>query len=157
MTKDVILSISGLHLENLNGSQADEPIEVITPANYFFRNGKHFILYDEVMEGMSGVTKNKIKISGSNLLEIKKNGITSAHMIFEKDKKNLTYYDTPFGQLLLGVDTTYMSVEETETDIDIRVEYGLDVNHEPLADCKIRMNIKAKEAGTFTMRENMKF
>ena len=40
MTKDVLISISGLHysVDEENGA---EPLEVITPASYYFKNGKH--------------------------------------------------------------------------------------------------------------------
>lgn len=156
VTRDVILSIAGLHLEALEGETDQSPIEVITPASYFYRNGKHYILYEEVVEGSAEITKNKIKITGDYLLEIKKSGVVNAHMVFERDKKNLTCYETPYGQLVLGVDTTFLQVIETEDNIDIKVKYRLDVNHEPLADCLIRMNIKSKKSGTFVMKEALK-
>ena len=80
-----ILKLVGL--ENISEEES-EAIEVVTPANYYCKNGKHYILYDEVTEGISGVTKNKIKISGEDSLEIMKSGISNAHMIFERNKKN---------------------------------------------------------------------
>lgn len=153
MTKDVLVSISGLHLdmvENISEEES-EAIEVVTPANYYCKNGKHYILYDEVTEGISGVTKNKIKISGEDSLEIMKSGISNAHMIFEKNKKNLTYYQTPYGQMLVGVNTKNMEITVTEKKIDVSVDYELDVNHEPLADCKIKMNITSKDSGDFSV------
>ena len=83
------------------------------------------------MEGMPGTIKNKIKITGSDSLEIMKTGISNAHMIFEKNKKNLTYYQTPYGQMLIGVNTKNMEVNVTDDNIGVRVDYELDVNHEP--------------------------
>ena len=80
MTKDVLLTISGLHYSNYPGEEEEdednEPIEVITPAMYYLKNGKHYVVYDEVLEGLPGITKNKIRIAGNNLLEIKKSGHT---------------------------------------------------------------------------------
>ena len=75
--------------------------------------------------------KNKIKITGSDSLEIMKTGISNAHMIFEKNKKNLTYYQTPYGQMLIGVNTKNMEVNVTDDNLGVRVDYELDVNHEP--------------------------
>ena len=75
-----------------------DAIEVVTPASYYCRGGKHYILYDEVMEGMPGTIKNRIKITGTDSVEIVKSGLSSSHMIFEKNRKNLTYYRTPYGQ-----------------------------------------------------------
>ncbi|MGO5053773.1 DUF1934 domain-containing protein [Lachnospiraceae bacterium LCP25S3_G4] len=153
MTKDVLVSISGLHFDMLSEQSykedelGDETIEVITPANYFCKNGKHYVIYDEIAEGGQGSTKNKIKITGTDTLEIIKSGLLNAHMVFERNKKNLTYYNTPFGQMLIGVNTKNMNILVSEDDISVKVDYELDLNHSPLADCRIRLTIKSKEAG----------
>ena len=136
MTQDVLLTISGLHdmaFADPEENEENEPIEVITPASYYWKNGKHYILYDEVMEGIPGVVKNKIKITGEDSMEIMKSGIT-----------NVTYYDTPYGQLHVGIHTRKLDVNVDDERIDIAVEYGLDVNHEATADCRIAMSIRPK-------------
>ena len=124
----------------------DDVIEVVTPATYYLKNGKHYIIYDEVIEGVSDTIKNKIKISETDSLEIMKSGLSNTHMIFEKNKKNLTYYKTPYGQMLVGVNTRNMEIEVSDEKIKVQVDYELDVNHEPLANCKIRMNIEIGRA-----------
>ena len=151
MTKDVLVSISGLHTDIITGmtDEENEAIEVVTPGSYYCRNGKHYVIYDEVMEGMPGTIKNKIKITGTDGLEIMKTGISNAHMIFEKNKKNLTYYQTPYGQMLIGVNTKNMEVNVTDENIGVSVDYELDVNHEPLADCRIKMEIYSKGSDPF--------
>ena len=147
MTQDVLLTISGLHdmaFADPEENEENEPIEVITPASYYWKNGKHYILYDEVMEGIPGVVKNKIKITGEDSMEIMKSGITNAHMVFEKNQMNVTYYDTPYGQLHVGIHTRKLDVNVDDERIDIAVEYGLYVNHEATADCRIAMSIRPK-------------
>lgn len=152
MTRDVLVSISGLQVDVLEENGRDnDAIEIITPASYFCKNGKHYIVYDEFMEGTQEITKNRIKITGDDTLEIVKSGLTNTHMTFQKNKKNQTYYQMPFGQMLIGINTKSMEVDVEEKNINVKVDYVLDVNHEPLADCKIRMNIKAKDAGDFVL------
>lgn len=129
----------------------DDEIEVVTPASYYCRNGKHYIIYDEVVEGMAGTIKNKIKITGDSVLEIMKSGLSNTHMVFEKNRKNLTYYRTPYGQMLVGVNTRNMEVRVADDEIDVQVKYELDVNHEPFADCSIKMNIVSKGSGNFSV------
>lgn len=155
MTKEVLVSISGLQMDMLEDNPDNEPIEVVTPASYYCKNGKHYVIYDEVLEGAAGIIKNKIKITGSDVLEIMKSGVANTHMMFEKNKKNLTYYHTPYGQMLIGVNTTSMQVDVSDENIDVRVDYELDVNHEPMADCKIRMNITSRSKGAFALRNYM--
>lgn len=145
MTKEVLLTISGLHLDTFSDETDEEnvPIEVITPATYYLKNGKHYVLYDELVEGMLGSIKNTIKITGDNKLEMKKSGITNTNMVFEKEKINVTQYDTPYGEMMVGVYTKDMKVDVTEDTIDVSIAYALDVNSEKVADCNIVMNIKS--------------
>ena len=42
---------------------------------------------------------------------------------------------------------------EGKDNIDIEFRYGLEINDEYLADCDIRMNIKSKDAGDFSLRQ----
>ena len=50
--------------------EENELIEVITPASYYYKNGKHYIIYEEVVEGLPGTIKNKVRISEYGMLEI---------------------------------------------------------------------------------------
>ena len=155
MTKDVLVSISGMHDELAEVAEIEteeaEAIEVITPANYYFRNQKHYIVYDEAVEGITEVIKNRIKITGTDCVEIMKSGLSNSHMVFERNKKNETFYRTPYGQMLVGVNTKNMEINVSENNIDILIDYQLDVNHEPMADCKIKMNITSKNSGDFSV------
>lgn len=156
MTKDVLVSISGKHIDIMEDptrgyETGDDSIEVVTPANYYCKNGKHYIIYDEVLEGMAGTIRNKIKITGTESIEIMKSGVSSSHMIFEKNKKNQTYYRTPYGQMLIGVNTKNMEVCVDDDRINVRLDYELDVNHEPLADCRIKLDVMSKDDPDFTV------
>ena len=145
MTKEVLVSISGLQFaEELD----NESVEVITSGDYYKKNGKHYIIYDEVMEGVEGTTKNIIKL-GEQYMDITKGDATNAHMMFEKNKKNVTYYYTPYGSILVGIDAKKIEIAETESDINVNVDYALEMNYEHMADCSITMKIKSKNAGDF--------
>ena len=125
-------------------------MEVVTAGSYYHRNGKHYILYDEVVEGCSGHIHNTVKI-GEESLEVIKRGISNVHMVFEKNKKNVSCYATPFGNLTVGIMAHRIRIEERDTDIDVEVGYSLDVNDEYLADCSIQLNVKSKDAGDFRL------
>ena len=145
MTKDVLVKISGLQFAE---DQDNGPVEIITTGNYYKKNGKHYILYDEVQEGFDGVTKSVIKVN-DDFLDVTKKGVTNVHMMFEKNKKNMSYYNTPFGNLLVGINATDVKVNETADNIDIKVDYKLEVNYEHLAECSISMNIMSKDTKDF--------
>ncbi len=151
MTKDILLKISGLQFSADNDDPNEpEPVEIIAPGEYYYKNGKHYILYDEVMEGFDGVTKNVLKLQ-DGLLEITRRGSSNVHMVFEKDKKNMTYYTTPYGSMMMGIDARSVSIEESEAEIHAQVEYGLDVNYEHLADCMIDLYVQSRERKAFSL------
>lgn len=147
MTKDVLVAIAGLQYE----LESEEPIEVITAGQYFCKNEKHYVLYDEILDESNEVCKNRIKI-GTDMVEILKSGASNVHMVFELGKKNLTYYNTPFGSLLIGIDTTKIVCSESEEAIELNIEYGLEVNYSHVSDCSITVKVTPKKS---TMKVNM--
>ena len=148
MTKEILLSISGLHMLE----EEDGNVEVVTAGDYYNRNGKHYILYDEVVEGLSGHISNRIKISGESV-EVTKKGLTNTQLIFEKGKKHMTRYQTPYGILNLGVLTRDVQVREEDALIGVKVEYILEVNEQHLAECTIEMQVKPRAAGNLSLQE----
>lgn len=145
MTEEVLVSIKGMQM--MPQEQEDE-VEVVTHGNYLQKNGKHYIRFEEAVEGMDGTIQNLIKVD-ENGMEVTKRGLTNVHMVFEKDKKNMTYYETPFGNLLVGIAATNVDVKSSEQNIDVTVKYALDINYEHMADCTINMNIKSKDSHEF--------
>ncbi len=148
MKCDVIAAIKGLQF--LNEGEG-EPIETITPAEYYFRNGGHYLLYDELDEESGKSTKNILKFK-DRTLELTKKGLINVHMVFEEQKKNVTNYGTPFGNILVGIDTSRVHLEQKENKISFYVEYTLDVNYEQIADCKIQVDICPREEGGQLLR-----
>lgn len=144
MTKEVLLSIRGLQFEGANDAN---DLETITAAEYYKKNDSHYVIYEEATEGFQDTTKNIIKWNGETL-ELTKRGLVNVHMIFEEKKKNMTDYRTPFGSILIGIDTKQIQVAESEEQISVDVDYVLGVNYEYLADCKISMHVRAKDCGT---------
>ena len=138
MTKDVLISISGIQIAD--GENSD--VEMITTGDYFLKNGKHYIVYDEVMEGFDGMVKNTIKIH-PGCLDIMKKGIANVHMVFEEDKKNIACYATPYGDMMVGINTNHISIDESEDKLKVRVDYSLDINYEHVSECNIVVDVQS--------------
>ena len=140
MTKDVLLAIKGLQFD---GSSEDTEIETVTAAEYYKRNNSHYVMYEEAFEGFEGTTKNIPKFK-DNSLDLTKKGLVNVHMIFEENKKNMTNYSTPYGDILIGIDASKIRMQENEEKIQVDVDYALEMNYEHLADCHISIGIQAK-------------
>lgn len=139
MNKEVIINISGLQLD----AGTEEPIELMTTGDYYLKKGKHYVIYDELTDD-SQVVKNRLKIS-PKVVEVTKKGASSSHMVFERGKENLTYYDTPFGSLLLGINTSKIDFEEKEDSMALHIDYGLSINSDHVSDCSIDVSIASKQ------------
>lgn len=141
MTKDVLISLRGLQFDQSDSDA--EAIETIMPGSYYEKNERHYVLFDEVMEGLPEPVKNRIKFGG-HTLELTRSGAVNVHMIFEENRKNMTSYHTPYGNILIGIDTKKIHITQESDRIVVNVDYALDVNYEYLADCQIVLDIKSK-------------
>lgn len=149
MTKEVLLSLQGLQFDAVSAD--GDKIETITPAEYYKRNDSHYVIFEEAMEGFQEKTKNVIKFK-ENSLDLTKKGLVNVHMIFEENKKNMTNYTTPYGNILIGIDARSVRLKEREERIEVDVDYALEVNYEHFADCKIKMDIRAKNGEGFSLQ-----
>lgn len=147
MNKEVLIRISGLQMMDQND---DDTIEVITAGDYYQKNGKHYIIYDEIMEGFEGNVRNTLKIS-PGVLDVRKNGVANAHMLFEQDKKSMTRYATPMGELLVGISTNQVTLEEAEDALKLKVDYSLDINYEHVSECNIILDVCSKDKATLRL------
>ena len=142
MTKDVLVKIKGMQFLGYE-DEPEEPIEMMTGGEYYFRNNVHYVKYEEVFEEMEGSSSNLIKIK-PDVIEVSKKGIANVHMVFEKDKKNITFYDTPFGKMQMGVSTTGISSKMEEDKMFVNIEYTLDMNDSFVADCTLELMVQSK-------------
>ncbi|MCM1268970.1 MAG: DUF1934 domain-containing protein [Bacteroidales bacterium] len=148
MTKEVLLTLQGLQFDQRE--EDAEKIETVTVGDYFRKNDRHYVVYEEVTEGFDQPTKNRLKFS-DHMVELTRNGLVNVHMVFQENKKNLSNYNTPFGQILVGIDTKRIQIEEKEDNIVVDVDYALDINYEFFSDCHIRIDIRSKENSGFTL------
>ena len=85
------------------------------------------------------------------MVELTRNGLVNVHMVFQENKKNLTSYNTPYGPVLIGIDTKKIEIDEDEDKICVDVDYALDVNYAFLADCHIKITVCSKENSSFSL------
>ena len=148
MTKEVMISIRGIQFEEgVDG----EKIESIQKGEYYNRNDMHYILFEEIVEGMDDPVKSMIKFKEGEM-HLNKKGPINVSMDFLEDKKTLTDYRTPFGSLVIGLEAKKVNFEEEEKRILLDVDYTLEVNYEPLANCKIRVDIRSMDGEAFSLR-----
>ena len=148
MNKDVLIHVRGLQM--METDDAQEPIEIVVPGQYYFRNGSHYLRYEEMLDDTAETTVNYIKMS-PNGVEVRKQGQVNVHMVFEKGKKNKTFYNTPYGTLQMGISATGLELKESEDGIQMKVDYALDMNEEHVADCYLTVQAQSKDSADFVL------
>ena len=148
MTQEVLLTLKGLQFDQREADS--DKIEMVVAGDYYKRNDKHYVIYEEITEGFGQATKNRLKFS-EHMLELSRSGLVNVHMVFQENKKNLTNYNTPFGQIIVGIDTKKIRLEERPDNIIVDVDYALDINYEFLSDCHITVQIASKQKDSFSL------
>ena len=145
MTKDIILTISGLHKTN---GEADEPVEIMSPGQYYFKNGKHYVLFEEMMEGVDGVVKSTLKFTEEKV-ELLRNGAATTRMIFQKQQEHMVVYQTPMGPLSISLYTDDIISELNEEQMNLEIHYSLKTEEIVLTESTVQLHICPKELKIF--------
>ena len=66
-------------------------------------------------------------------------------MVFEKDKKRIASYTTPMGEMMIGLNTTDIRVDQQEHALKVQVNYSLDINYQHVSECNIVVDVQSKE------------
>lgn len=148
LTKDVIISIKGLQFadsevrENVTDEELDQ-IETICLGEYHYQNGAHFIMYEEAVEEFPEPVRNMIKLREHEFVLTKK-GSVNMQMVFSEGKKTMSDYVTPFGNILIALDTKTIRMDESQNSMKVHIAYGLEANYQFIADCDITVEIRSR-------------
>jgi len=145
MTKEIILTISGMHATD---GEADEPIEIMTPGQYYLKNGKHYVLFEEMMEGIDGKMKSTLKFE-KDKVELFRNGAASVHMVFQKEQEHQMIYRTPMGPLAISLYTDDIIADMNEHQMNLEIRYSLKAKGAVISESTLRLNVCPKEVKRF--------
>ncbi len=139
MKRDVLVTIKGLQYAFTDGE--DQRVETINRGTFYTRNNKNYVVYEETMSE-NEIVQSVLKFDEKQF-ELNKKGSYSVHMTFEEGKKNYTAYKTPYGDVMIGIDTTAVMCKRAADEINMAIEYDMEVNYEHLAKCRIDMNVRS--------------
>ena len=130
MTKDVLVTVRGLQMT----PDGDDTIEVTTTGKYYEKDGKRYLFYDEIGDDSIQITEEHVSVS--------KKGLINAQMNFEKENKLVSVYETPYGQMEMGVYTTGICLDERDDFLELKLEYLLEINNQHVSDSEILLQIR---------------
>lgn len=122
-----------------------DSIEVITNGDYVREeNGDITITYPEFSEDNPTTrTDTTVSLRGKTLT-IERKGPMSSRLILEKGKRHQCLYDTPMGQMFIGIFTDSIKVIASDSGADIRASYQLDFNQHVVSNNEFHITVKGK-------------
>lgn len=124
--KDYVITIKGMQTYDSDDDNID--IEMMAEGDFTFEDGKYFIDYDETeATGMEG-TSTTIETDG-DYVALTRTGAVDTTLLFIKDRLTTSYYETPYGTMMMGITT-----EDVKTNLDsdggkISVKYSISMNN----------------------------
>lgn len=138
VSKDVTISILGLQeYEDIN----PDSIELTTGGKLtVMPYGYHLSYWESELTGMEG-TLTSFQISPGRIV-LTRTGTTTSEMVFEQGVRHLSLYNTPYGQLEIGVFSRAVSSTLDEHGGEIHVRYAIDIDHQLAGESNIHLKVR---------------
>ena len=107
-----------------NGDETQD-MEVMTDGEFYVRGEKKYLIFEEILEESMPPVKTMLKLLPEKAVLTRK-GPVEYQMEFERGKKNITYYNTPMGNLVLEIDTEEIDVVQEEHSLQVNIHYLLE-------------------------------
>lgn len=144
MNKRAIVTIKGFHMAVGTPDEEEDIVEATNVAEYYYRNGAHYFLYDDLEPESKKLVHNRLKIK-DQAVEITKTGEISSNMNFHLGETQQSSYRTPAGAFAMGIQTNSLKIQDAETKMAADIEYEMFLNYEHVANCRVSIQIKFME------------
>jgi uncharacterized beta-barrel protein YwiB (DUF1934 family) len=137
--KKVLISIKGLPVFS---ASEDDAFELMTDGEYLKRDGISTLSYVEsTLTGQEGLlTTFDVE---SDRVTLRRGDGMSGDMIFSENQKHHFLYDTPFGSIMLGIDTHRITNEMSDDGGNIEIRYDIEVDNVSVSQNLFTINVRS--------------
>ena len=121
-----------------------DKIEVITEGHIRETGDKLVITYPEYPEDRPELKTETTVTLENGVLSIDRQGEMSSHLILEKGKRHECLYNTPMGQMFIGIFTDSINAAISENGGEITAAYQLDFNRTVVSYNEFYISVKEK-------------
>lgn len=141
MKSDVIITIDDTQKTPDNSTQST----MTTVGKLWGIPSDYHISYSEQDTELKG-SETELHVENDSKVTMTRRGSYSSMMIFEPGQQHHCFYNTPFGELDLGVFTKKVKSNVDELGGKLKFSYTLDANNEFLSENTLNITIKRKDA-----------
>ncbi len=137
--ENVMISIKGM--QSSEDSREEDAIELVTDGKYSFTDKEICFSYQESeLTGLEG-TETTFKIL-PELVMLTRVGKLNTHMVFQPGRKHNFLYDTPYGTITMGVNTSVINCSLDENGGELKIFYSIDMDNSPVGRNAFIINIR---------------
>ena len=118
----------------------DEHIDIEAKGTYFGKDGKHNVIYTEVVEGGADI-RNILKFDAESL-DVTKLSTTRTKMFYKAGHIYEDVYSTPLGQYDMRIQTEEYALFDTGRGLDIIIVYNLELGGAHISKCKVEIKVE---------------
>ena len=132
MEKPVIISIRGVQT-SVPGEEEDV-MELVTQGVLTGDEGDGFTLRyrESELTGLEGTTTT-FRI-GKDRITLSREGTLNSEMVFQEGQRHVSLYETPYGGLMLGVNTRTARADMGNAGGNLEIRYALEVDNERIGE-----------------------
>ncbi len=139
MEKEVEVQVSSLQ-ESPEGTSS---IKFSTSGRLQRREEGYSLVYREQATGMEGV-KTELVINQEGVVTLIRSGSIKSEQTFKEYERDLSTYNTPFGQLLIEVDVKQIELSLGKDQGSLFLKYGLNLNNDKISDNRLAITYNSK-------------
>ena len=142
MEKPVIISIKST--QNMDGQE--DTIELVTQGvlRHSEEEGFALVYPESELTGLEGTTTT-FRI-GKDRITLHREGTLRSDMIFQEGQRHFSTYETPYGGLILGVDTHRARSDIGRSGGDLEIRYALEVDNEKVGENFFEIHVQEPTA-----------
>ena len=140
----VIVKVKG---QQTDAAGETSRIELIAEGRHYYRNGWHYVLYEDHMAEDVDDTSTILKIAPDTMVLLR-NGSESQEQRFAAAQESTSVYRTPYGNLDLSVKTDRIAIVYGTVSGNIDVDYAMSINGKWQSRNELHIEISAAEEET---------
>lgn len=136
------------YIINVLGTQTidgeSDSVEVITTGDMRIEDERVTITYPEYSEENPSIRTDTVVTFDGTVLSIERSGEMSSRLLLEKGRRHRCLYETPMGQMMIGIFTDSITADVSKKGGVIRASYQLDFNNNAVSYNEFQITIKEK-------------